>query len=825
MKSIKSSRIVKIICFLFCVLFLSGAAANVILGLLLSKSNLFYAEKDQLEKIVYDEIVRHYNDSDVKRYLSETLSVNDDAQYPQRELELYQTKFSREKSNLSFVITDKTGQTVLSNFLVNDKRITFTKTIQIYDYNYPYEGSWTEDYSEDNTTPPETTEGLSSVPPEPTAEHATVPPESAEENGTVPPETTAMTSTEGLTAAETTTAPSAEPTTAAPLPGAALRAGSGEMETQQPGSEHLYLLDETGEDEEDAAPLKFRYIYYGDTYNEDILNYCKQFYSPEHNWCSAYAETSDNWMTFREDDFAVSENGVVYYRWETEPTTYIADISYDFPHTDYTAVYTLPKTFTAKDLFYYAEKLTGFAYGYIRHLALLTVLFALAAALFFILLLVCAGYVKGAETPQAKGLHRIPYDIVCAVAAVTFISVGFFLVDEYNTGGPLMLILGLSVLALILILFLETTVARVKAKTIGKNFFIVWLFRQALRLFRMTRSLVRKASENMSLLWKIGIFFGLSAVAEFIYSLLLCEEEEFIFLWIVVKLLEIPLLLLLAIGWNRLQNGARRLSEGNYTEKVDEKHLFGEFLNNARYLNAIGDGLNQAVGERMKSESMKTELITNVSHDLKTPLTSIINYVDLLKGTDVRDEKALEYIDVIDRQSQRLKKLCADIVDASKAATGNLTVNPERTALNVLVSQAAGEYEERLTQRSLQLILEQPEKDLCINADGRLLWRVFDNLMNNVCKYAMSGTRVYLSLTEQGKNAAVVFRNISVTALNISPEELTERFVRGDASRNTEGSGLGLSIAKSLTELMGGSFEIAIDGDLFKVTLTFPLLA
>jgi signal transduction histidine kinase len=320
------------------------------------------------------------------------------------------------------------------------------------------------------------------------------------------------------------------------------------------------------------------------------------------------------------------------------------------------------------------------------------------------------------------------------------------------------------------------------------------------------------------------VVFAVITVAEFVYSVLLCYEEEFIALLFIAKAIEIPLVLLAAINMHKVQKGAKRLAEGDLTEKVDTQYLVGPFKKHAEYLNAVNDGVNRAVSERMKSESMKTELITNVSHDLKTPLTSIINYVDLLKGTDIQDEKALEYIDVIDRQSQKLKKLCADVVDASKAATGSMKVNNERTALNVLLGQMAGEYHERLKAQSLTPIAELPERDVYVYADGRLLWRVFDNLMNNVCKYAMPGTRVYLTLSGQNGHATVTLRNISGSPLNIPPEEITERFVRGDSSRNTEGSGLGLSIAKSMTELMGGTFHIDIDGDLFKVTITFPVI-
>lgn len=790
MRSVKSSKLVKTLCFIFCTLFLFGTAANIVLGLLLTKSNLFYTDKDQLAELACEEIVEHYNQSDIRYYLQwSVMDVNN------RETELYRNKFSREKSNLSFVVKDENGETVLSNFLVNDKGLTFTKTIQIYEYDLPDYNEYFDGEEADTTAMPEQQEDTTTSP----------------EAGVTIPE-------EEPTAKDAAAAPAEEPTAALPLPGAEASLSGGVTEPQVAVSEHLYLLDVSDDEYKDAGPVRFKYIYYGETYNEEILNYCKQFYNKDHDWYCDFAEMSDGWMIFREDEFGLSDNGVVYYKGPSEPTTFITDFyREDAPHTDYDVTYTLPRTMTAKDLFYYVDKLAGFAYGYIRHIVLLTLLFALAAAVFCILLLVCAGHVKGEETPQARGLHRIPYDIVCAVTAVALISGAFILYDEFSYGEPYALILLLPAVALIALLFLETTVVRAKAKTIGSNFFVVRFFRWFLRL-------VKNAAENKNLLLVLGVVFAVVTVAEFVYSVLLCQEEEFIALLFIAKAIEIPLVLLAAINMHKVQKGAKRLAEGDLTEKVDTQYLVGPFKKHAEYLNAVNDGVNRAVSERMKSESMKTELITNVSHDLKTPLTSIINYVDLLKGTDIRDEKAREYIDVIDRQSQKLKKLCADVVDASKAATGSMKVNNERTALNVLLGQMAGEYDERLKAQSLTPIAELPERDVYVYADGRLLWRVFDNLMNNVCKYAMPGTRVYLTLSGQNGHATVTLRNISGSPLNIPPEEITERFVRGDSSRNTEGSGLGLSIAKSMTELMGGTFHIDIDGDLFKVTITFPVI-
>ena len=229
-----------------------------------------------------------------------------------------------------------------------------------------------------------------------------------------------------------------------------------------------------------------------------------------------------------------------------------------------------------------------------------------------------------------------------------------------------------------------------------------------------------------------------------------------------------------------------------------------------------------AVDARTRSERLKAELITNVSHDIKTPLTSIVNYVDLLQKTDITDPTAQEYIAVLERQAMRLRKLTEDLVEASKAATGNIAVNFAPTDLNVLLSQVCGEYEQRLGEKHLQPVLTLAEDAPHILADGQLLWRVLDNLMSNVCKYAMPGTRVYLATELSGHRAAVTVKNISQYPLSVSGEELTERFVRGDSSRSTEGSGLGLSIAASLTELQRGQFSLVVDGDLFKAQMTFP---
>lgn len=275
----------------------------------------------------------------------------------------------------------------------------------------------------------------------------------------------------------------------------------------------------------------------------------------------------------------------------------------------------------------------------------------------------------------------------------------------------------------------------------------------------------------------------------------------------------------LTVQLQRVRDMGAALAAGDLEAQLDTEKMYFDVKRHAEDLNAIGVGMNKAVEQRLKSERLKTELITNVSHDIKTPLTSIVNYVDLLKK-EALSPAAEEYAAVLDRQAQRLKKLTEDLVEASKASTGNMTVNLEPIVVNEIIHQAIGDYDEKLAAGRLEVIVNTYEGNLMALADGRLLWRVLDNLLSNVCKYAMAGTRVYVDLSARDGKVFLSMKNISRDPLNVSADELMERFVRGDASRHTEGSGLGLNIARSLMDLMGGGFSLSVDGDLFKAELT-----
>ena len=276
-----------------------------------------------------------------------------------------------------------------------------------------------------------------------------------------------------------------------------------------------------------------------------------------------------------------------------------------------------------------------------------------------------------------------------------------------------------------------------------------------------------------------------------------------------------------ADGLDLIMDGLKKISDGELQYKIKTDTLTGKQKVMAEYINNIGGGLDAAVENSLKKERMQTELITNVSHDLKTPLTSIINYVDLMKRENPTDPKIQEYLRILDEKSQRLKVLTEDVVEASKASTGNIKLEMNDIDFVEMVQQVIGEFEEKFQEKNLTMMVHFTDESSIIYADGQRMWRVLENVFGNVVKYAMEGTRVYAEISNRNKKVTFSLKNISAQPLNISADELTERFIRGDVARNTEGSGLGLSIAKSLTELQGGEFKLYLDGDLFKVMITF----
>ncbi|MDO5126610.1 MAG: HAMP domain-containing sensor histidine kinase [Eubacteriales bacterium] len=356
--------------------------------------------------------------------------------------------------------------------------------------------------------------------------------------------------------------------------------------------------------------------------------------------------------------------------------------------------------------------------------------------------------------------------------------------------------------------------------------FIKWLGKNIRRIWDGIKRSTRFFWDNLNIYWKWLGCFSIVAFTELLFVRATDSLRCSIFIGIVNFIVIAFILIFVLIQLKKLESDTKELANGNMNAEIRTDKMFATFRVQSEALNRIRDGIQVAVEERMKSERMKTELITNVSHDIKTPLTSIISYVDLLKKEDIKGDRAKEYIDVLERQSGRLKKLISDLIDVSKASSGSMPVVLANVDVHVLLEQALGEFTEKLDNQNIRVIVQNNAANTYVCADGKLMWRVFENLIGNIVKYTQPGTRVYVEIREvllenmQGKEGlSVILKNISKDALNISPEELMERFVRGDSSRNTEGSGLGLSIAKSLMELQNGTMEIDVDGDLFKVTL------
>ena len=457
------------------------------------------------------------------------------------------------------------------------------------------------------------------------------------------------------------------------------------------------------------------------------------------------------------------------------------------------------------------------------------VIWILGVSVLALVVLLC--YLYAAQSHRKGGvvalnhLDRVPFDLLTAAVAVIAVFSAELIITVGHSGDLDFIVALAAILSVDYFVALGYTLsfaARLKTHTLLKNNIIYKLWSVAAKGVKKLFGWVKYLFKNIPTVAKTAIITSAVGLFQFIiiaiFTYYPAERTLLLFLF---TALDTAVIISLSILLKRIKEGGEKIAAGDLDYKIDTKYMYGDFKDFAESLNNINEGLSVAINEKMKSERFKTELITNVSHDIKTPLTSIINYVDLIKKEKPENENIKEYIDVLDRQSSRLKKLIEDLMEASKASTGNLAVNLSVCEAGVLLSQTVGEFDERLNAAGLTPVVGIPEAPVKIMADGRHLWRVFDNLMNNICKYSQNGTRVYLDVSEKDGKAKITFRNISKYELNITGEELTERFVRGDKSRNTEGSGLGLSIARSLTELQGGELKIDIDGDLFKVTLTF----
>ena len=469
-----------------------------------------------------------------------------------------------------------------------------------------------------------------------------------------------------------------------------------------------------------------------------------------------------------------------------------------------------------------------------------------SAAVILILLVyetIAAGHTKEEDGIHLSWIDRIPFDVftfvmilagccICLIGSELLSSVSYMMfyeasMDFVEAGLPL--IAFVILLALVVYVYYISFVVRIKSHTLISNNVIVKAIQFVYYPVKKVVVEFHDAYCHSSAVWK-KVIVGLvciSFVLLLIFFIAVAEAgdvffEFFIGALMLAMLYGVWILIKINADTKTLLTAAEKLANGELDYRISEEalnRLHGPFYEHAKNLNLISEGMKKAIENELKSERMKAELITNVSHDIKTPLTSIINYVDLLSKPH-EEEKTEEYIDVLQRQSQRLKRLTEDVVEASKASSGNIQVHMDVVFIKEIIEQASAEYEERLKEKNLLLITKIPEEKIEVDADGRLLWRVLRNVFSNVSKYSMDGSRVYIDVVEDGENIITTIKNTSKNQLNISEDELMQRFVRGDSSRHTEGSGLGLNIAKSLMDLMQGSFEIQIDGDLFKSIIT-----
>ncbi|MGN0165542.1 MAG: sensor histidine kinase [Lachnospiraceae bacterium] len=497
----------------------------------------------------------------------------------------------------------------------------------------------------------------------------------------------------------------------------------------------------------------------------------------------------------------------------------------------------IPSNISAMDEYYYIST----CYSILDDFKLLFVFAAIVSAFFLVFfnvkLINRAGRKNGSDVIVENSMDKVPYDIFTILVLGTSVAICLFMVKiAFKSPDNLLYLIGylfniflcLSIMGLLLLEFVYSTVVRVKKGNIFSHTLICMIGSGIASGCRKIGTAIKNVKSYKKAAIAFGIFDLILTVLAVFMTIYDSYYDIMIIYFIIFAVVMIGLVIFEACvvySIYLLQTSCEKIADGDFEHKIDDKHILKSFNGVAESINKIGDGMDKALKDKIKSEHFKTELITNVSHDIKTPLTSIITYVNLLQNSKVSGEEATEYLDVLERQSGKLKKLIEDLVEASKASTGNLKLEYSVMDIGILTEQAVGEYEEKLRAMNLQVVFDKKNDNNHIKADGRYLWRVIDNLMSNICKYSLENTRVYITMDKTDDNKCeLTFKNISKYEIKLSSEELTERFVRGDKSRNTEGSGLGLSIARNLTEAMGGKFFVEVDGDLYKAVLVFDAI-
>ena len=506
----------------------------------------------------------------------------------------------------------------------------------------------------------------------------------------------------------------------------------------------------------------------------------------------------------------------------------VMEYTMDSSYKQYTVI-TFPRADQSRDSFFVqAQRYLGIIPVLHVALPLLMVISGILVLVLSILLVIRAGNYDDHGRLSTDILADFPIEVTFVIfgcveslaIAVIHYSAGY----DYNTSqyGLVVIGIGIFVGAYAGVLWAESIIINFKRKQLFRNTLCYKMLRAMARPLRRGIDSIKTVLASIKWGYRIAGMCLVIAFVEYMSIAVIDDKESLMLFWLLEKAVLAAIIIKVLKQYAKVKKAAVDMADGNMDVRVDTTKMLIDLEEHGQALNKIGNGLNTAVNERMKSERMKTELITNVSHDIKTPLTSVINYVDLLQKENFDNETARSYLEVLDRQAKRLKKLIEDLIEASKAASGSIKFNMETVNARMILNQSVGEFDDRLTAGNITVVTDVPDKDVYVRADNRYLFRVLDNLMSNIVKYSQEGTRAYVELNEDGGMVRYTFKNISRDKLGISADELMERFVRGDMSRNTEGNGLGLSIARSLTESMGGKMELTVDGDLFKVDVTFP---
>ncbi len=455
---------------------------------------------------------------------------------------------------------------------------------------------------------------------------------------------------------------------------------------------------------------------------------------------------------------------------------------------------------------------------------------AILTLMSIIYLVISIGHKKGKDEIDTNDFDKIPFEIILLIVWVIVIIsllIVKFIMSFYGSDVYYKLYLSAAiclyfVIYIVFMTAMTTFIKRIKANNLVQTSIIGKICTSIEKLLKNFKNSLNNmtisASNGAKLIISIAIYLTIMVIV-----FLILRNQIFLAILIdtLIMIYAIYQIIKRIKSFEMLEDGLKNIYQGNNNKKLDPNDFTKEFRNAVNYINDISNGFDNAIKEKIKSERLKTELITNVSHDIKTPLTSIINYVDLLKRENIKNDKAKEYIEILENKALRLKRLTEDLVEASKASSGNVKLKLEKIGITELLKQTTAEFEEKFQERKLEIITDFPKEEIYIRADSRYMYRIIENAFSNISKYALENSRVYIDVRTNENKVNVAIKNISSDKLNISEEELMQRFVRGDKSRTTDGSGLGLSIAKSLTELQTGKFNIRIDGDLFKFEIEF----